>query len=200
MTRRATCAQVLGRALGALPASAREGRIRVRADAGDFAGQLARACLFADVEFAIEAGRTAPLWRLLDGVPASAWTDAIGMTAAQVAVTDCCPNWWPSTTRLLIRRVRLDLDRGQVSGDPRARRRRTLHPEQRALPLDELAGVDEVDGVFGYSFIVTNVDVIHPHRGRGGGALVPPPHERGEPSATANTAPRCATCHPGTSG
>jgi Transposase DDE domain group 1 len=153
---RASCADLLGRALAALPAPARAGRIRVRADAGYFAGQLARACLFTGVEFAIGARRTAPLWRLLDGVPAHGWTDAVDMTAAQVAVADYCPNWWPAATRLLIRRVRLDMNRGQVSDDPRARRRRTLHPEQRALPLAELA---EVDGVFAYSFIVTNLDV-----------------------------------------
>ena len=153
---RASCAELLGRALAALPAAARAGHIRLRADAGYFAGQLARAALFAGVEFAIGARRTAPLWRLLDSVPADGWTDAIDMTAAQIAVAEYCPNWWPAATRLLIRRVRLDLDRGQVSTDPRARRRRTLHPEQRALPLDELA---EIDAVYAYSFIVTNLDV-----------------------------------------
>jgi hypothetical protein len=153
---RATCAQLLGRALAALPAPARAGRIRLRADAGYFAGQLTRAALFAGVDFAIGARRTVPLWRLLAGVPDQAWTDAIDMTGAQVAVADYCPNWWPATTRLLIRRVRLDLDHGQVSGDPRARRRRTLHPEQRSLPLAELA---KVDAVFSYSFIVTNLEV-----------------------------------------
>lgn len=153
---RASCADVLRRALAALPVRARAGRIRVRADAGYFAGQLARACLFADVEFAIGARRTAPLWRLLDGVAADGWTDAVDMTGAQVAVAEYCPNWWPADTQLLIRRVRLDLDRGQVSGDPRARRRRTLHPEQRALPLDELSALD---AVFAYSFILTNLDV-----------------------------------------
>jgi hypothetical protein len=131
----------------------------MRADAGYFAGQLARAALFADVEFAIGARRTAPLWRILDGVPTDGWTDAIDMTGAQVAVAQYCPNWWPAATRLLIRRVRLDLDHGQVSTDPRARRRRTLHPDQRALPLAELAGVAEADGVFAYSFVVTNIDV-----------------------------------------
>lgn len=153
---RATCAELLGRALAALPAPARAGRIRLRADAGYFAGQLARAALFTGVEFAIGARRTAPLWRILDGVPPERWVDAIDMTGAQVAVAEYCPNWWPATTRLLIRRVRLDLDRGQVSADPRARRRRTLHPAQRALPLPELA---DAEAVYGYSFIVTNLDV-----------------------------------------
>ena len=78
------------------------------------------------------------------------------MPTAQVAVADYTPNWWPAATRLLIRRVRLDVAAGAVSADPRARRRRTLHPDQRALPLDELA---DLDTVYGYSFIVTNLEV-----------------------------------------
>jgi Transposase DDE domain group 1 len=147
---------LLRRALAALPAAARGGRIRLRADAGYFAGQLARAALFTDIEFAIGARRIAPLWRLLDGISESDWVDAVDMAGAQVAVADYGPNWWPAATRLLIRRVRLDVAAGQVSADPRARRRRTLHPDQRALPLDELA---DLDTVYGYSFIVTNLDV-----------------------------------------
>ena len=145
--------------MAALPTAARTGQIRLRADAGYFAGQLARAALFADLEFAIGARRIAPLRRLLDGIAETDWTDATDMPAAQVAVADYCPNWWPAATRLLIRRVRLDLDRGQVSADPRARRRRTLHPDQRALPLPELTALAATTPVYGYSFIVTNLDV-----------------------------------------
>jgi len=78
------------------------------------------------------------------------------MDRAQVAVAEYCPDWWPAATRLLIRRVRLDVAGGAVSADPRARRRRTLHPDQRALPIDELA---DLDAVYGYSFVVTNLDV-----------------------------------------
>ncbi len=152
-------AGLLRRALAALPAPARAGQVRLRADAGYFAGDLTRAALLADVEFAIGARRIAPLWRLLDGLADDAWTDAIDMTGAQVAVACWCPYWWPGATRVLIRRVRLDLDRGQVSADPRARRRRTLHPDQRALPITELA---EADAVYGYSFIVTNREVSTP--------------------------------------
>jgi Transposase DDE domain group 1 len=96
------------------------------------------------------------LWRLLDGLTETDWTDAVDMSGAQVAVADYCPNWWPAATRLLIRRVRLDVTAGQVSADPRARRRRTLLPAQRTLPLAELA---ELDAVYGYSFILTNLDV-----------------------------------------
>jgi hypothetical protein len=135
--------------------------VRLRADAGYFAGQLARAALFADIEFAIGAKRIAPLWRLLDGIAENDWTDAIDMDGAQVTVAQYTPDWWPAATRLLIRRVRLDIDAGQVSADPRARRRRTLRPEQRALPIAELA---DLDAVYGYSFIVTNLDVSTPDK------------------------------------
>ena len=91
---------------------------------------------------------------------AMAWmTDAIDMDGAQVAVADYRPDWWPAKTFLLIRRVRLGLS--QISADPRSRRRRTLHPHQRTLPL---AGLAEADAVYGYSFILTNLDVSTPER------------------------------------
>ena len=93
----------------------------MRADAGYFAGQLARAAHVAGVEFAIGAQRIAPLWRLLDGVAEGDWTDAVDMAGAQVAVASYRPDWWPAATRLLIRRVRLDVGAGHVSADPRAR-------------------------------------------------------------------------------
>ena len=105
--------------------------------------------------------RITPLWRLLDGIAETNWTDAIDMDGAQVALASYCPDWWPATTRLLIRRVRLDVAAGQVFADPRARRRRTLRPEQRALPITELAALD---AVYGYSFIVTNLDVSTPDK------------------------------------
>src|SRR4029079_15440917 len=131
----------------------------LRADAGYFAGELARAALFAEVEFAIGARRIAPLWRIHDGVAETDWTDAIDMTNAQVTVAEYCPDWWPAATRLLIRRVRLDVSTepgaGQVSADARSRRRRTPHPNQRALPITELV---EADAVYAYSFIVTDID------------------------------------------
>ena len=79
------------------------------------------------------------------------------MPGAQVAVAHYRPAWWPPHTRLLIRRVRLEPD--QISPDPRSRRRRTLHPDQRTLPLDELAAADTV---YGYSFLLTTLDVSTP--------------------------------------
>ena len=41
----------------------------MRADAGYFAGQLARTAHDAHIAFAIGAKRIAPLWRLLAGLP-----------------------------------------------------------------------------------------------------------------------------------
>jgi Transposase DDE domain group 1 len=150
---------LLGRALAGLPAAVRAGRVRLRADAGYFAGELARAALFAGVEFAIGAKRHTSMWRLLATVAEQDWVDAIDMPGAQVAVAAYCPDWWPATTAMLIRRVRLAPD--QISADPRARRRRTLHPDQRALPLPELA---HAEAIYGYSFIVTNLDVSTPDK------------------------------------
>jgi hypothetical protein len=128
--------------------------VAVRVDAGYFAGELARVAHLEGIAFAIGAKRIAPLWRLLSGIGEDDWTDAIDMDGAQVAVANYRPAWWPSATRLLIRRVHLSPE--QVSADPRSRRRRTLHPDQRALPLPELVKVNEI---YAYSFILTNLDV-----------------------------------------
>ena len=120
---RATAPDLLRRALAALPAAARaSGRVATRADAGYFAGQLARAAHDAHIGFAIGAKRIAPLWRLLAGIAGEDWYDAIDMDNAQVAVAGYCPDWWPASTRLLIRRVALDPE--QISADSRSRRRR----------------------------------------------------------------------------
>jgi hypothetical protein len=157
---RATAPDLLRRALAALPAAARaSGRVGLRADAGYFAGALARAAHDAHISFAIGARRIAPLWQLLAGIAEQDWHDAIEMDNAQVAVAEYCPAWWPADTRLLIRRVLLDP--AQVSADPRSRRRRTLHPDQRALPIPELA---RQPAVYAYSFILTNLDVSSPAR------------------------------------
>src|SRR5213076_3031519 len=53
------------------------------------------------------------------------------------------------------------LDPAQVSADPRSRRRRTLHPGQRALPIPELA---RAGAIYAYSFILTNLDVTAPDK------------------------------------
>jgi hypothetical protein len=65
---RATAPGLLHRALAALPQRARAGRrAAMRADAGYFAGALARAAHDERIRFAIGARRIAPLWRLPAG-------------------------------------------------------------------------------------------------------------------------------------
>ena len=148
---------LLRRALASLPHGVR--RVALRADAGYFAVDLAVAAHREGIGFAIGAKRLAPLWTALAGLQETGWAEAIDMPGAQVAVTHYCPAWWPASTRLLIRRVRLDPE--QISTDPRARRRRTLHPDQRMVPLAELI---PADAVYGYSFILTNLDVSTPDK------------------------------------
>ena len=156
---------LLGRALAALPQAVRDGaraagrRIALRADAGYFAGELARAAAAQDMAFAIGAKRIPSMWKALAAVPDDAWRDAIDMDNAQVAVSPYRPAGWPDSTVLLIRRVRLDPD--QVSADPRSRRRRTLHPDQRAMLFPELAAEP---AIYAYSFICTNLDCSTPAR------------------------------------
>jgi hypothetical protein len=162
---RSDVAGLLGRALAALPQAIRDGaaaagrKIALRADAGYFAGELARAAAKEDMAFAIGAKRIPSMWKALAAVPDDAWRDAIDMEGAQVAVSPYKPADWPEDTVLLIRRVKLDP--GQVSADPRSRRRRTLHPDQRALPIPEL---EQEPAIYAYSFICTNLDVSTPAR------------------------------------
>jgi hypothetical protein len=171
---RATAPDLLRRALACLPPRARQsGRIAMRADAGYFAGQLARAAYDEHIGFAIGARRIAPLWRLLAGLAGDDWHETIEMDNAEVAVAQYCPDWWPANTALLIRRVLLDPQ--QVSADPRSRRRRTPHP---ACPADPRARQRRGD-------LRLQLHPDEPGRdcaGQGGrrGALVPAPHDGGE--------------------
>ncbi len=50
----------------------------------------------------------------------------------------------------------------QVSADPRSRRRRTLHPDQRDMLFPDLA---RQPAVYACSFILTNLDVTAPDKG-----------------------------------
>jgi hypothetical protein len=155
--------RLLGRALAAVPKVVRDGaaaagrKIALRADAGHFAGELARAAAKENMAFAIGAKRIPSMWKALAAVGEGAWRDATDMENAQVAVSPYRPADWPADTVLLIRRVNLDPD--QVSADPRSRRRRTLHPDQRAMLFPEL---EQQPVIYAYSFICTNLDVSTP--------------------------------------
>lgn len=156
---RAGVVELFARALAALHAAAAphggHGRVRVRGDIGYFTKDLAEAIVDAGCDFAIGANRNPATWRAAASVPEQDWVDAEGMPGAQVAVADYAPGGWPAGTRCLIRRVRHDA--ADISADPRARRRKTIPAEQLALALD-----GDVEQVWAYSFIVTNLDLATP--------------------------------------
>lgn len=130
-------------------------RPRFRMDTGYMAAALAVAAVEADADFAIGVRRGKPVWAAVARVATGAWEPALGMAGAQVAVADYAPGGWPPGTCCVVRRVRLDAH--LISADPRARRRRTIDPDQLALALD-----GELDTVYAYSFIATNLPVDTP--------------------------------------
>ncbi len=151
---------MLARAVAGIPEPvlstlAEAGRVpRLRADAGYFTGDLARAAVEAGCDFAIAAKRNTAMWRAYAGIDPDAWTDAIGMPGAQVAAVDYAPAGWPADTCTIVRRVRVDAE--AISADPRSRRRRTIDPDQLALALDGTA-----THAYAVSFIVTNLPTHH---------------------------------------
>jgi hypothetical protein len=131
------------------------GRPRVRADAGSFSGEMARGVLAAGADFAVGVKRNPAVWRAAAAVPEAGWVAAVDMPSAEVAVCGYQPDGWPEGTVCVVRRVRVPAE--QVSADPRSRRRRTIPKEQLTLALD-----GRVEVVYGYSFILTNLDVATP--------------------------------------
>lgn len=139
---------LIARAVAALPAGL--GRPIVRTDSGFFAKEVAQAALDAGADFAVVAKRTSAAWRAVRAVPEQAWRPAGGGMAAEVAFCGYRPHGWPTDTRCVVRRVRLDAD--AISADGRSRRRRTIEPGQLDLALDGLA-----DHAYAYTFILTNL-------------------------------------------
>jgi hypothetical protein len=147
---RSNCVQLLDRAIAALPAGVQQ--VRARWDAGYFAGALAHACMQRGVQFAIGAKRTGPVIAAAAVAPAHQWIPAIGMDDTELAVIDYLPGSWPADGMVCIaRRTRIPADRIPTE---RARKRRTIPKDQLALALD-----GQLDHVFGYSFILTNLDL-----------------------------------------
>lgn len=144
----AESARMLRRAICLLPEN--HGPVNARVDSGFYSVALIRALREAEVRFTMSVPRSEGMWRALEGIPDSAWQEAEGMAGAEVAETTYVPKGWEGEAlRLVIRRVAHRA--ASLSADPRARRLRTIHPEQ--LPL-ALGG--ELDTVYGYSFILTD--------------------------------------------
>lgn len=153
---RANCVDILDRSIAALPAGVEQ--IRCRWDAGYFAADLAKACLEREVEFAIGAKRTRPLITAAQQVPEHAWIPAVGMEDTEVAVVDYLPGSWPKDAGIacIARRTRIPVERIPTG---RARKRRTIPTEQLTLALQ-----GRLEAVFGYSFILTNLDLADPQQ------------------------------------
>lgn len=151
---RSNAVDVLDAALRALPDGVEH--ISCRWDAGYFAADLAKACLARGVRFAIGAKRTRPLMTSASHTPAEAWVPAIGMEDTEVAVVDYLPGTWPKDAQIgcIARRTRIPVERIPTS---RARKRRTIPDTQLALALE-----GRIDAVYGYSFILTDLDLTDP--------------------------------------
>jgi hypothetical protein len=146
---RSNCVQLLDRAIAALPAGV--GQIRARWDAGYFAAALAAACVERGVAFAIGAKRNAAVLRAAAAAVDSRWVPAVGMDDTELAIIDYLPGAWPPGVVCIARRTRIPV---QKIPTERARKRRTIPKDQLALALE-----GRLEYVFGYSFILTNLDV-----------------------------------------
>jgi hypothetical protein len=155
--------QLLRRALACLPDG--HGQVAARFDSGFYRVDLLADCRQHEVRLSISVPRSSAMWSALERIDQDAWTPAENLTDAEVAETTYTPSGWAhEPLRLIVRRVAHQAD--ALSDDPRARRKRTIAREQLDLGL---AG--EADVVYGYSFILTDLDgsavtVEHHHRDR----------------------------------
>ena len=142
--------RMLGRAHRLLPEE--HGQITVRGDSGFYAVELMMRLRKRRMRFTLSATRTSLMWANLAEIAEDAWTDAIDMHGAQVAELPFTPEGWKhEPLRLIVRRVPVTAAEVQATS-PRARRRKTIPPEQLQMVLD-----GELDSTFAYSFIVTDI-------------------------------------------
>ena len=154
---RPVAGQLLDRAISQLPPGVE--RIRCRWDAGYFAADLAKHCIDRGVEFAIGVKRNTAVVRAGRVPPTGGWHPAKEMEHTEVAVIDYLPGSWPADAGVvcIARRTRIPVE--LIPTDPRARKLRTIDKDQLALALE-----GKLDHVYGYSFILTNLDVSTPSK------------------------------------
>jgi hypothetical protein len=159
--------RMIGRAERLLPGE--HGRVTVRGDSGFYAIELMIGLRKRRTRFTLSATRSSLMWTKLGEIPEDAWEDAIDMRGAQVAELPFTPEGWKhEPLRLIVRRVPVTAAE-LLAGSPKARRRKTIPPEQLQMVLD-----GQLDSTFAYSFIVTDipatekttVQVEHFHRQR----------------------------------
>jgi len=142
--------RLLRRAKRLLPGG--HGRITARFDSGFYAVELMTGCRTEQIHFTMSATRTCVMWAKLAETPADAWAKAIDMKGAEVAELPFAPEGWEhEPLRLIVRRVPVSAEEIQATS-PRARRRKTIPPEQLQMVLD-----GELDSTYAYSFIVSDV-------------------------------------------
>jgi hypothetical protein len=145
------------------------GQITLRGDSGFYSVELMMGLRKRGMRFTFSATRTSLMWAKLHEIPEDSWTDATFMRGAQVAELPFTPEGWKhESLRLILRRVPVSAAE-LLAGSTKARRRKTIPPEQLQMVLD-----GELDSTFAYSFIVTDipkeeksaVEVEHFHRQR----------------------------------
>ncbi|WP_239406141.1 hypothetical protein [Frankia sp. Cj3] len=120
-----------------------------------------------------------------------AWSDARDMHGAQVAATGYAPAGFPPGSYTIVRRVTVPA--GEISVDPRSRRRRTIPAGQLALVLEGVA-----DHAWAVSVIVMNIPPTSPRGSSPSstGSAAARTSRRG--SRRPRSARRCVACRPAT--
>lgn len=154
------------RALRMLRSAGHTGNVTFRIDSAYYAVGLLIALRKTGARFTVSVPRTEAMWKLIGQIPEDAWTDARDLAGAQVAQIAYTPtDWKHEPLRMIVRRTLYTA--AQVSTNTRARRRKTIHPDQLAMLAD-----GHTDRVYGYSFILTDIAdqtavcVEHFHRHR----------------------------------
>lgn len=162
----AASATLARRALRMLRVAGHTGKVTFRVDCAYYAVGLLMALRKAGAAFTVSVARTEAMWKLIAQIPQDAWADALDLAGAQIAEITYTPAGWKhESLRMIVRRTRYSA--AEISTNPRARRRKTIHPDQLALLLD-----GQASEVYGYSFLLTDIDdqtavwVEHFHRHR----------------------------------
>jgi len=142
--------RMLGRAQRLLPDG--HGQVTVRGDSGFYAVELMNGCRKRNMRFTFSATRTSLMWSKLAEIAQDDWEDAIDMNGAEVAEVPFTPEGWKhEQLRLIVRRVPVTAAE-VLAGSPKARRRKTIPPEQLQMVLE-----GQLESTYAYSFIVTDI-------------------------------------------
>jgi Transposase DDE domain group 1 len=137
---------LIGRAERLLPTE--HGKVTVRGDSGFYSVELMMGLRKRRMRFTLSATRTSAMWAKLHEIPEDAWEDAIEMRGAHVAELPFTPEGWKhEPLRLIVRRVPVTAAE-LLAGNPKARRRKTIPPEQLQMVLD-----GQLDSTFAYSIV-----------------------------------------------